>query len=112
MTAGSQRPPIMREPRAVVNHEFASIQEFIDEYITNISRSGAFVRCKEPLPVGTDVQLKFSIILDDIETIEGVGRVVRVSEQPAGMGVVFTELSAVSQGLIEKLLARRLAGGQ
>jgi hypothetical protein len=42
--------------------------------------------------------------MDDIETIEGIGEVVRVHDDPPGMGVVFTELSSYSQGLIDKLL--------
>jgi hypothetical protein len=45
--------------------------------------------------------------MDGIETIEGIGEVVRVSDDPAGMGVVFRELSNYSQNLIGKLLAPR-----
>jgi hypothetical protein len=44
--------------------------------------------------------------MDDIETIEGVGEVVRVHDDPAGMGVVFTELSSYSKNLIDKLLTK------
>ena len=39
-----------------------------------------------------------------VETIEGVGEVVRVENDPPGMGVVFTELSQYSKHLIERLL--------
>ena len=81
---------------------------------TNISRTGVFVRSKTPLAIGTKVNLRFTVIMDDIETIEGVGEVVRVHDDPAGMGVVFTELSGYSKSLIEKLLtnqARNLTGG-
>ena len=45
--------------------------------------------------------------MDDIETIEGVGEVVRVEDDPPGMGVVFKELSNYSQTLIEKLLTAK-----
>ena len=44
------------------------------------------------------MNLRFTVIMDDIETIEGVGEVVRVDEGPAGMGVVFRELSSVLEG--------------
>ena len=47
------------------------------------------------------------MIMDDIETIEGVGEVVRVQDDPPGMGVVFTQLSHYSQHLIDKLLTLR-----
>jgi hypothetical protein len=90
--------------RVTINKEFESFDAFIQEYVTNISRSGVFVKSKQPLPVGTRVNLKFTVIMDDIETIEGIGEVVRVQTDPAGMGVVFRELSQYSQHLIERLL--------
>lgn len=90
--------------RVTINHEFESFDAFIHEYVTNISRSGVFVKSKKPLPVGTHVNLKFTVIMEDIETIEGVGEVVRVQEDPPGMGVVFTQLSQYSKHLIDRLL--------
>ncbi|MFK7985888.1 MAG: PilZ domain-containing protein [Sandaracinaceae bacterium] len=92
------------EERVTINHEFESFDAFIHEYVTNISRTGVFVKSKNPLPIGTGVNLKFTVIMDDIETIEGVGEVVRVQEDPPGMGVVFTELSQYSKHLIDRLL--------
>jgi uncharacterized protein (TIGR02266 family) len=99
-----------RDERIVVNREFDSVADFVREYVTNLSRSGAFVKSDSPLPVGTRVTLKFSVLSDDVEVIEGVGEVVRVvppggGEEP-GMGVVFTELASFSQTLIERLLVR------
>ena len=44
--------------------------------------------------------------MEEIETIEGEGEVVRISQDPPGMGVVFTELNTYSQKLIERLLTR------
>jgi hypothetical protein len=91
--------------RITINKEFESFDAFIQEYVTNISRSGVFIRAQQPLAVGTQVNLRFTVIMDDIETIEGVGEVVRVEKE--GMGVVFRELSAYSKDLIEKLLTQR-----
>lgn len=96
-----------REERVTINKEFESYDAFINEYVTNISRTGVFVRSKTPLPVGTKVNLQFTVIMDDIETIEGIGEVVRVHDDPPGMGVVFTELNAYSKGLIDKLLTNQ-----
>ena len=93
-----------KEERVTINKEFESYDAFIAEYVTNISRSGVFIRSKTPLSVGTKVNLCFTVIMDDIETVEGTGEVVRVSEDGSGMGVVFTELGSYSQGLIEKLM--------
>jgi uncharacterized protein (TIGR02266 family) len=96
-----------REERVTINKEFESYDAFINEYVTNISRTGVFVRSKTPLAVGTKVNLRFTVIMEDIETIEGVGEVVRVHDDPPGMGVVFTELGAYSKGLIDKLLTNQ-----
>lgn len=93
-----------KDERVTINKEFESYDAFISEYVTNISRTGVFIRSKSPLPVGTKVNLRFTVIMDDIETIEGIGEVVRVHDDPPGMGVVFTELSSYSKGLIDKLL--------
>ena len=103
-----QSDPPRKDNRVTINKEFESYEAFISEYVTNISRTGVFVRSKSPLPIGTQVNLRFTVIMDDIETIEGVGEVVRVEASPPGMGVVFRELSAYSKGLIEKLLVQRV----
>jgi hypothetical protein len=92
------------DERITINKEFESFDAFIQEYVTNISRSGVFIRAQSPLPVGTRVNLRFTVIMDDIETIEGVGEVVRVEKD--GMGVVFRELNAYSKDLIDKLLTQ------
>jgi PilZ domain len=92
--------------RVTINKEFESFDAFIQEYVTNISRTGVFIRAQRPLPVGTKVNLTFTVIITDgIETIEGVGEVVRVEKD--GMGVVFRELSGYSKDLIDKLLTQR-----
>jgi hypothetical protein len=79
--------------------------------VSNISRSGVFIKSDEPLPIGTRVTLKFTVIMDDLETIEGVGEVVRTIQKApgvqAGMGVVFVSLTGYSRQLIERILVRR-----
>ena len=96
-----------QEARVTINKAFDSFDQFIQEYVTNISRSGVFIKTKQPLPIGTIVNLRFSVIMDDVESIEGEGEVVRVETDPPGMGVVFRKLSSYSQNLIEKLLTAK-----
>jgi len=97
--------------RVTINKEFESFDAFIQEYVTNISKTGVFIKSQTPLVVGTKVNLRFTVIMDDIETVEGVGEVVRVDSDPPGMGVVFRELSTYSKGLLEKLLTQRASRG-
>jgi uncharacterized protein (TIGR02266 family) len=99
-----------KNERLTINQEFESFDAFIHEYVTNISRTGVFVKSKTPLAVGTHVNLRFTVIMDDIETIEGIGEVVRVVDDPCGMGIAFTELAAESRALIDRILAARDAG--
>src|ERR1700734_110911 len=99
------------ERRVTINKEFESFDAFIQEYVTNISRTGVFIKSLTPLAIGTRVNLRFTVIMDDIETIEGVGEVVRTEKDPPGMGVVFRELSGYSKGLIEKLLVQKATIG-
>jgi hypothetical protein len=96
-----------KSERVTINKEFESFDQFVEEYVTNISRSGAFVKTSTPLPVGTEVDLRFTVVIGGIETIEGIGQVVRVETDPAGMGVVFKELSGYSAQLIDKLLTAK-----
>ena len=93
-----------REQRVTINKEFESFDAFVHEYVTNISRTGAFVKSQSPLAIGTLVDLRFTVFMDDVETIQGVGEVVRVQDDPPGMGVVFRELNQYSQQLIGRLL--------
>jgi len=97
--------------RIRVNREFDTMDEFIAEYVSDISQSGVFIRSDDPLPKGTKVDLKFTVVDEDMETIEGVGEVTRVvapgGKAPPGMGVVFVELTTTSQRLVRRLLTRR-----
>ena len=106
----SKKRLVARAERVTINREFDSVEELLREYVTNISSSGAFIRTEDPLPVGTKVNLRFTVIVDDLETIEGIGEVVRSSDDPPGMGVVFTKLDSVSRVLIERLIVRERRG--
>ncbi len=109
MTMAETNDSDRREARVTINKEFESFDAFIQEYVTNISRTGVFIKSKVPLPIGTKVNLLFTVIMDDMETIEGVGEVVRVEENPSGMGVVFREISAYSKALIDRLLTQGIS---
>jgi hypothetical protein len=106
------RKLVARNDRVTINHEFASLDALLTEYVSNISASGVFIRSKTPLDVGTRVNLKFTVIVDELEIIEGIGEVVRVQKDPPGMGVVFVELTNHSQDLVNKLMTARRPLGE
>jgi uncharacterized protein (TIGR02266 family) len=101
-------PPDRRHTtRVTINKRFDSFDQFVTEYVTNVSGDGVFIRSDTPLPVGTEITLKFAVVLDEIESVEGTGIVVRVERDPPGMGVVFKELDGYSKELVERLLVAR-----
>jgi uncharacterized protein (TIGR02266 family) len=99
-----------KNQRVTINKEFESFDQFMSEYVTNLSRSGAFIRTSTPLPVGTEVDLRFTVVLEGVETIEGVGLVVRIETSPPGMAVEFKSLNPESELLIDRLLSQKNPG--
>jgi len=102
--------------RVEVNGEFASVVEFFQEYASDVSLTGAFFRTLMPAPKGTILALKFTIIDEELEIIEGDGEVVRTiypepgTEGEAGMGVRFTRLTDASRAVLERVVAARRDG--
>jgi hypothetical protein len=105
MTSGSEQVP--RAARVRINEEFAPVEAFINEYVSDISDTGVFVRSKDPLPVGTRVNLKFSLILDELHVVEAAGEVMRTSAAPRGMGVAFRALGPGAAQLIGRAIRQR-----
>ena len=93
--------------REVINHEFESVRDFLYEYALNISVGGVFIRTEEVFPLDTEVDLKFTILAEEIVLIEGRGRVVRLQEGAnIGMGVVFIQLTEASKVALTKLFVK------
>jgi len=109
-------PDKRRAPRAelhiLVQFRFASFEDFLAEYATDISAGGMFLRTDTPRPEGAMIYLQFAL-RDGSKLIEGLGKVVRVNppggDRPAGMGVEFVNVDEESRGLIEEIVAQKLA---
>ena len=89
---GSSRPDLQpREPRmdvsVPVKVRYESILDFHETQSVNISRSGMFLSCADPRPVGTIIDFELALA-DGLSLLRGKGEVVRVTGTPtAGMGV-------------------------
>jgi hypothetical protein len=86
-----------RSERFEVNAEFAELEPGSISFVNNLSESGVFVSTRTRLPLGTPLELRFTILLDDPVVISGTGRVVHHQDEPRGMGVSFVNLSAEMQ---------------
>jgi hypothetical protein len=98
---------IPRAARVRINEEFAPVEAFINEYVSDMSSTGVFIKSKDPLPIGTRVNLKFSVILEELHVVEALGEVVRQSERPLGMGVAFRAVGPDAQKLIGRAVKER-----
>ncbi len=97
-----------RDPRASmvvpVRYKYPSFLDFVETQSSNISRSGMFVSCPDPLPTGTIVDFEFGLA-DGFAILRGKAEVIRLSMQPpTGMGIRFQSLDDSSRKLIERIV--------
>jgi hypothetical protein len=99
-----------RGERVPINDEFSSLDgpdHAGGTWVSDLSLGGVFVHTDELIPVGSMVDLRFTILVDDPIVIEAFGKVVRHSHKPRGIGVEFAAMSPETQLRIEDILARR-----
>lgn len=83
---------------------------FLYEYATDISQHGVFIESREPLPIGTQVTLQFSVP-ETKKPIEVAGTVMWINSTSAGsknpgMGVQFTSISDIDKDTITSIVKR------
>ncbi len=87
------------------------IDSFTDEFCTDLSEGGIFVRMNYPPPIGTTVTLDFQLEAVG-KTIHATGEVVRSDAEgksgagPPGMGVQFTDLGKEGKRFIELIIKK------
>jgi hypothetical protein len=76
--------------------------------VSDLSQTGCFVHTDEPLPIGSVIELCFTVFPEEPVLFRGQGRVVRhaVEGEPTGMGVEFVALSDASRDVVRKILLR------
>ncbi len=79
-----------RAERVPVNAEFGAMPSMV--YVSDLSEHGVFVHTFRFVALGTKVQVRFTVLLDDPVLISAHGRVVRHQQQPAGVGIEFARL--------------------
>jgi type IV pilus assembly protein PilZ len=95
----------------LVAHRYSTVQGFITDWATNISRGGIFINTRKPQPVGSTIRLIISLP-DAAFPFELIGRVTRVNEfdNPAnevpGMAVEFLDVDEEKRTRIERFVDR------
>jgi hypothetical protein len=100
-------PDRRRDERVPINNEFARVADDAATWVSDLSEGGVFVHSREQLPIGSLIELRFTVLLDDPIMIEATGTVVRHSLHPRGMGVAFAGVSPEMVGRIQEVLVRR-----
>ena len=110
MTTESDR---RREPRLPVNFEvdYKSDDTFLYAYITDISTLGIFVKTDNPLPIGAEIELRFTPTAPGLAQgprLELEGEIMWRNEQAddadTGMGVRFTDVGEKTRGRLLALV--------
>ncbi|MBU8898922.1 TIGR02266 family protein [Corallococcus sp. M34] len=94
-----------------LKHE--SVGSFAEEFATNLSPGGMFIRSRTPQPVNTPVRFEVQIaggvrVLQGTATVRWV-REVNDPAGPPGMGLQFEELDTASRALVDLMLQSRPA---
>jgi uncharacterized protein (TIGR02266 family) len=88
--------------------EFRNVGAFLVAYSTNLSKGGMFVEMEEPLPVGTEIAMRFAVPGEPPIDVIGVVTWVqawRTEAQPRGMGVRFDHLEARHGEAIDRIVS-------
>jgi hypothetical protein len=80
-----------RGERVPINAQFAGVASK-SRYVSDLSEYGVFVHAEESLPIGSIVDLQFTVVLDDPVLLRGRGRIVRKQRHPPGVGIEFIDL--------------------
>jgi uncharacterized protein (TIGR02266 family) len=95
-----------------------NVDEFVQRFAVNVTRTGMFVPSREPHPVGSTIQFEF-VLVDGQIALSGEGTVTWVREfdpaettRPHGMGIKFTTVAEASRPVLERILEQRKAAKQ
>ena len=83
-----------------------SYDDFIEQYITDISAGGLFIATPNPYEPGDIVDIEFYLKDNPEHFFKVRGTVQRINHSPHGMGIHFTEIEEESQKLLDELLTK------
>jgi uncharacterized protein (TIGR02266 family) len=88
--------------------EYRNAAAFLVAYSTNLSKGGMFVETEEPLPVGTEIAMRFAVPGEPPIDVIGVVAWVqawRTELQPRGMGIRFDQMEDRHGEAIDRIVS-------
>jgi uncharacterized protein (TIGR02266 family) len=95
-----------------VKYKSASVDQFVEQFSTDVSSNGIFLKTKAPIEVGALLKLELQLS-DASPVIHGIGRVCwrRMPGPdpavPSGMGIRFVRLDAESRAVVDRMIDAR-----
>ncbi len=100
-------------PESRITLEFDKFSAFVEDYASNISMSGVFLRTDELRPVGSTLDFEFKLV-DGFRLVQGVGEVAWLRlqstgpERPAGMALRLKSLDDKGRELFLKIMEEQV----
>lgn len=98
-----------RAQRVPMSAAFSETDPRTTTPVSDLSETGVYVHTGELLPIGANLELRFTVFPEEPVLFEGRGKVVRHGDDPPGMGVEFVELDESAKDVIRKILLRHEA---
>lgn len=98
-----------RAQRVPMSAAFSETDPRTTTPVSDLSETGVFVHTSDLLPIGTEIELRFTVFPEEPVLFEGRGKVVRHGDDPPGMGVDFIELDDTAKDVVHKILLRHEA---
>ncbi len=95
-----------RAKRVPMSAAFSETDPRTTTPVSDLSETGVFVHTDDLLPIGSEIELRFTVFPDEPVLFEGRGRVRRHGEDPKGMGVEFVALDQTAKDMVRKILLR------
>jgi uncharacterized protein (TIGR02266 family) len=100
-----------------VQLQYPDRDTFVERFSINVSRTGLFIRARDPAPVGSRVRFEYRL-KDDSRIFRGTGVVrwargaaeAKEPDSPPGMGIEFVDLDPPSEDLVSHIVKTRGEG--
>ena len=100
-----------------VQLQYPDRDTFVERFSINVSRTGLFIRARDPAPVGSRVRFEYRL-KDDSRIFRGTGVVrwarpaaeAKEPDAPPGMGIEFVDLDPQSEDLVTHIVKTRGEG--
>lgn len=109
VTEDSSNKNRRRSERVPLSVAFAESDPRTTTPVSDLSQTGVFVHTDDLLPLGSVIDIRFTVFPQEPVLFEGRGTVVRHCDDPSGMGVEFLDLNSGAREVLREIQIRHEA---